>query len=154
MTFTELVATLSKEIGGKIETEGDICAVRTGVDGQQPVTILLQGFDERRALLTTADLGQPPPERLERLYREILEANDLFRDTGGATLSVNPATGNVRLQRFDPYDVIAEAGASKALMLFANVAAAWAKLVSDYRDAPREEENQSSQDGNLLGFRV
>jgi len=154
MIFTEFVAALSKEVGIKIETDGDICAVRTGADERSSVTVLIQGFDERGALLMTADLGQPPPTHPERLYREILEANDLFRDTGGATLSVNPATGNVRLQRFDSYDAIAEAGALKALILFASVAAAWAKLVSDYRDAPREEENQSSQDGNLLGFRV
>ena len=154
MAFAEIISELSKELNAEIEIEENTCAVRAGVDGQQPVTILLQGFDERRALLTTADLGQPPPERLERLYREILEANDLFRDTGGATLSVNPATGNVRLQRFDPYDAIAQAGASKALMLFANVAAAWAKLVSDYRDAPHEDETNSAKDGNLLGVRV
>ena len=154
MTFADIIAALSKELGTEIETEKDACAVRTGADGQQPVTILLQAFDERRALLMTADLGQPPPERLERLYREILEANDLFKDTCGATLSVNPANGNVRLQRFDPYDVIAEEGVSKALTLFANVATAWAKLVGDYRDTPREEEKDSSGDGNLLGVRV
>ncbi len=154
MTFADIIAVLAKELGTEIETEGDTCAVRAGADGKSSVTILLQGFDERGALLMTADLGQPPPERLERLYRTILEANDLFTDTGGATLSVNPATGNVRLQRFDPYDVMATAGASKALILFANVASAWTKLVSDYRAAPRAEEDNSAKDGNLLGVRV
>ena len=154
MTFADIISALSKELGTEIDIEGSTCAVRTGADGRQPVTILLQGFDERGALLATADLGQPPPERLERLYRSILEANDLFRDTGGATLSVNPETGSVRLQRFDPYDVIAAAGASKVLVLFANVAAAWSALVCDYRDAPREGTGNSSDEGNLLGVRV
>ena len=154
MTFTEFVAVLSKEIGGEIEIEGDACAVRTGTDESSSVTVFLQGFDERSALLMTADIGQPPPEHLERLYRAILEANDLFRDTGGATLSVNPATGNVRLQRFDKFDVLAEVGPSKALMQFAGVAVEWSKLVRDYRDTPREEEKDSFQDGNLLGLRV
>ena len=154
MAFTELVAALTKEIGGEIETEGDTCAVRTGTDESTSVTILIQGFDERGALLMTADLGQPPPERLERLYRTILEANDLFRDTCGATLSLNPTTGNVRLQRFDPYDVLMEVGPSKALRLFASVATEWSKLVRDYRDAPPEEEEKTSLHGNLSGFRV
>ena len=154
MTFNELVAALSKEIGGEIETEGDTCAVRTGADESSSVTILIQGFDERGALLMTADLGQPPPERLERLYRTILEANDLFRDTCGATLSLNPATGNVRLQRFDLYDVLMEVGPSKALTLFATVATEWSNLVRDYRDAPSEAEENSSVDGNLFGVRV
>jgi len=154
MTFAELVAALSKEISGEIETEGDTCAVRAGADEGSSITVLMQGFDERGALLMTADLGQPPPERLELLYRTILEANDLFRNTCGATLSVNPATGNVRLQRFDLYDVLMEAGPLRALTLFASVAVEWAKLVCDYRDAPHEEEENSSQDGNLLGVRV
>ncbi len=154
MTFIELIATLSKELGGEIETEGDTCAVRTGEDARDAVTILLQGFDERRALLMTANLGQPPPEQLERLYRTILEANDLFRDTCGATLSVNPATGNVRLQRFDPYDVLSEVGLSRALRLFADVATAWARIVRDYREEPPQKEADSSPDGNLLGVRV
>ena len=93
-------------------------------------------------------------ERLELLYRTILEANDLFRDTCGATLSVNPATGNVRLQRFDLYDVLLEVGVSKALTLFASVATQWAALVRDYRDAPHGEEDNYPDDGNLLGVRV
>lgn len=154
MTFTELVAALSKEVGGEIEIESNTCAVRTGADEGSSITVLIQGFDERGALLMTADLGQPPPEHLERLYRTILEANDLFRDTCGATLSVNPATGNVRLQRFDLYDVLMEVGVMKALTLFASVATEWSKLVRDYRDAPVEEEENSSSDGNLLGVRV
>ena len=154
MTFTELVAALSKEVGSEIETDSDTCAVRTGTDESLSVTILIQGFDERGALLMTADLGQPPPERLELLYRTILEANDLFRDTCGATLSVNPATGNVRLQRFDLYDVLLEVGVSKALTLFASVATQWAALVRDYRDAPHGEEDNYPDDGNLLGVRV
>ena len=154
MTFIELIATLSKELGGEIEIENDTCAVRTGEDARDAVTILLQGFDERRALLMTANLGQPPPEQLERLYRTILEANDLFRDTCGATLSVNPATGNVRLQRFDQYDVLSEVGISRALRLFADVATAWARIVRDYREEPPQKEADPAPDGNLLGVRV
>ena len=154
MTFIELIATLSKELGGEIEIENDTCAVRTGEDARDAVTILLQGFDERRALLMTANLGQPPPEQLERLYRTILEANDLFRDTCGATLSVNPATGNVRLQRFDPYEVLSEVGLSRALRLFADVATAWARIVRDYREEPPQKEADPAPDGNLLGVRV
>ena len=154
MTFAELVAALSKDVGEEIEIENDTCAVRTGEVARDAVTILLQGFDERRALLMTANLGQPPPERLERLYRTILEANDLFRDTCGATLSVNPAAGNVRLQRFDPYEVLSEVGLSRALRLFADVATAWARIVRDYREEPPQKEADPSPDGNLLGVRV
>ena len=63
MTFTDFVAALSKEIGTDIETEGDSCAVSAGASDGSSVTVLLQGFDERGAVLATADLGAPPPGR-------------------------------------------------------------------------------------------
>ena len=98
------------------------------------MTIWMQGYDERGAVLMGADLGVPPPERLERLYRAMLEGNDLFRDTGGATLSIDPGTGHFRLQRFDTLDALEEVGPAKALAAFADVAAAWAKIIRDFRD--------------------
>lgn len=155
MTFSDFVAALSKEIGTDIETEGDSCAVSAGASDGSSVTVLLQGFDERGAVLATADLGQPPPERLERLFRALLEANDLFRETGGATLSLDPATGRVRLQRFDALDAIAEAGPAKALVAFLDVAAAWAAVVRDFRAAPPEENGAAAPPpGDPSGFRV
>jgi hypothetical protein len=139
MTFSDFIAALSKELGVSIETEGDSCAVRAGASDDSSVTVLLQGYDERGAVLATADLGAPPPERLEKLFRALLEANDLFRDTGGATLSLDPDTGKVRLQRFDALDALSEAGPAKALLAFLDIAAAWAKIIGDYRDAPEDK---------------
>ena len=142
MIFADLIAALSKELGMEIEIENDACAVRTGAAGGASVTILLQGFDDRGAVLATADLGEPPPERLERLLRSLLEANDLFRDTGGATLSLDPATGRVRLQRFDAFDALAEVGPAKALVAFADFAATWAGIIRDFRDVPEDTKRE------------
>ena len=153
MTFRETIAALSHKLGVEIAVEGDACALRAKAKDGTSVTIWMQGYDERGAVLMGADLGAPPPERLERLYRAMLEGNDLFRDTGGATLSVNPDTGRVRLQRFDTLDAIEEIGPAKALAAFADVAAIWAKFISDFRDAPGEGEN-SENGSNLFGFRV
>ena len=140
MTFTDIVSALSEELGVKMEIEGDACALRAGGADGSSVTVLLQGYDERGAILATADLGEPPPERLESLFRALLEANDLYRDTGGATLSLAPETGHVRLQRFDAYEALAEAGPGKALLAFATVAGAWADVVRDFRAAPEESD--------------
>ena len=153
MTFKETIAALSQKLGVEIVVEGDACALRAKAKDGTSVTIWMQGYDERGAVLIGADLGAPPPERLERLYRAMLEGNDLFRDTGGATLSVNPYTGRIRLQRFDTLDAIEEVGPAKALVAFADVAAIWAKVISDFRDAPQVDEN-SGNVSNLSGFRV
>ena len=61
MTFKEYVALLAKELGGEIETEGDACAFSLGSAEGDRVEILMQGSDARGALLTCADLGEPPP---------------------------------------------------------------------------------------------
>ncbi len=142
MSFAEFVAALSKELGTAIETDGESCAVRAGASDGSSVTVLMQGFDEQGTVLATADLGAPPPERLERLLRTLLEANDLFRDTCGATLSLDPATGHVRLQRYDAIDAVAEVGPVKALLAFIEVAAAWADIVRDFRAAPKETDDE------------
>ena len=153
-TFNEFIAALGNGLGVTIETEGDVAAISTGPEDGPAVTILLHGFDERNSVLMTADLGLPPPERLERLYRALLEANDLFRDTAGATLSVDPGTGRVRLQRHDTYDALVESGPDKAFLAFADVADAWAQIVRDYRDAPEEKAEKPQDLGNLSGFRA
>ncbi len=144
MTFSDFIAALSEELSMEIEIANDACAVRVGGSDGASVTVLLQGFVERGAVLATADLGVPPPERLEPLFRSLLEANDLFRDTGGATLSLDPATGRVRLQRFDALDAVVEVGPSKALLAFVEVAAAWADIIRDFRAAPPAETSGES----------
>lgn len=137
-SFPDFVAALSKELDTAIETEGDACAVRAGAADGASVAVLLRGCDDRGSVLATADLGAPPPERLEPLYRALLEANDLFRDAGGAALSLGPDTGHVRLRRFGAYDALFEAGPAKALLAFAEIAASWAEVIRDFRDKPQE----------------
>ena len=147
MTFTDIIAALSKELGTKIETDGDVCAIQAGATDGDSVTVLLHGLDECGAVLFVADLGEPPPEGRDRLMRVLLEANDLFRNTAGATLSLDPDCGRVRLQRTFPADALAQGGVGIAFAAFADTAAAWQKLVSDFRAAPPEPPVRQASDG-------
>ena len=138
MTFADIIAALSKELGAKIETEGDMCAVQAGATDGDSVTVILHGLDECEAVLFAADLGEPPPEGRDRLMRVLLEANDLFRNTAGATLSLDPDSGRIRLQRAFQTDALAQGGVGVALAAFADTAVAWQSLVADFRAAPSE----------------
>lgn len=138
MAFKEFVDALAKELDLQIETEDDACAVSLGAEEGERVDILMHGFDDSGIVLTCADLCEPPPEGKERLFQTLLEANDLYGDTAGATLSMNRETGRVRLQRFDDIDTLAKIGPAKALVAFADTAAAWKKLIADYRAMPKE----------------
>ena len=147
MTFADIIAALSKELGTKIETDGDVCAIQAGATDGDSVTVLLHGLDECGAVLFVAVLGEPPPEGRDRLMRVLLEANDLFRNTAGATLSLDPDCGRVRLQRTFPADALAQGGVGIAFAAFADTAAAWQKLVSDFRAAPPEPPVRQASDG-------
>lgn len=147
MTFADIIAALSKELGTQIETDGDVCAIQAGATDGDSVTVLLHGLDECGAVLFVADLGEPPPEGRDRLMRVLLEANDLFRNTAGATLSLDPDCGRVRLQRTFPADALAQGGVGIAFAAFADTAAAWQKLVSDFRAAPPEPPVRQASDG-------
>lgn len=149
MTFADIVAALSKEMGTEIETEGDVCAIQAGAADGTSVTVVLHGLDECGAVLFAADLGEPPPDGRDRLLRALLEANDLFRNTAGATLSLDPDRGRVRLQRSFPADTLAQGGVGIAFAAFADTAAAWQKLVADFRAAPPEAPAGRAPDGDL-----
>ena len=136
MIFADIVAALSKETGIEIETEGDACAIEAVATDGTSVTVLLQGLDRCGAVLLAADIGEPPPEDRESLMRALLEANDLFRNTAGATLSLDPDRGCIRLQRTLPTDTLAQGGVGIAFAAFADTAAAWQQLVADFRAAP------------------
>ena len=149
MTFADIVAALSKELGSEIETEGDVCAIRAGATDGSSVTVILHGIDACGAVLFAADLGDPPPDGRDRLLRVLLEANDLFRDTAGATLSLDPDRGRIRLQRTIPTDALAQGGVSVAFAAFADTASAWQQLVADFRAAPPEKSAAEAPDGAL-----
>lgn len=139
MSFKDFIGTLAKELGADIEIDNDVCAISLGAAEGDRIDILLQGFDRRGVLLATADLGEAPPEGREALYKTLLEANDLFAGTLGATLSLNPANGRIRLQRFDDMDALRAAGVRAAFTVFADTAAVWKRFVADFRgdgDAP------------------
>ena len=58
-------------------------------------------------MLTSADLGEVPPEGREKLYQTMLEANNMFSGTVGSTLALDAASGSARLQRYVPGDDLA-----------------------------------------------
>ena len=67
-------------------------------DGGTKVQVLVQDVSERNLVLMSADLGEPPPDGGETLFRIMLEANNLFGGTAGATLALD-AAASVSVER-------------------------------------------------------
>ena len=110
---------------------------------------------ETRQLLTWADVGEPPPDGRERLYSVLLEATNLGKATGGATFSLDPETGRVRLFRLDPLPFLDQETFVATLEKFVNVLERWRKVVADFSDSASDvvaKEESASAESRQMGM--
>ena len=138
MSFEDIVSVL--ELAFKLElkvVEGTTVFEVASKDGGTRVKVLLQDAGEQRKVLLSADLGAPPPDGGEKLLRTMLEANNLFSGTAGATLALDATSGRVRLQKYESPDELANDVEAKVVS-FIETALFWSRSIADFK--PSEEE--------------
>ena len=102
MVFEDIVAVLERAFKLELSVVQDATVFEVASeDGSTKVQVLLQSVSERKLVLLSADLGEPPPEGCEKLFRTMLEANNLFSGTAGATLALDQTSGRFRLQKYE-----------------------------------------------------
>ncbi len=141
MAFDEMISLLSKAIGIELQIEDGICGFKAGDvdDDAGSVNIMISNVEERGEILLYADLGNVPPEGREDFYRTLLEANNLFRGTAGATLSLENGTSLIRLQ-FREHSSIFANKAEELVGTFVDTALTWKKIVVDYRASRKDSK--------------
>ena len=132
MTFGDLIERLSEKLGVEIEDAGGAFALE--IDGE---TVILQQANDD-LVLVRADLGEIPPERRDAFASAALEANFLYRGTGGSTLAINPNDGHLHLQKYNWLERINLDNALDMLTRFAETVMAWRRLIAE---APAANEN-------------
>ena len=137
-----MIEGLSKKLGVEIEDAGGAFALE--IDGE---TVVLQQADND-LVLVRADLGEIPPDRRETFAAAALEANFLYRGTGGATLAVNPNDGHLHLQKYNWLERIDIDTAVEMLSRFAETSVAWKRLVAELPAA----EASAPSGGTFNGF--
>ena len=144
MNFRELVRDLTKRLGlaEAIEVDADD-RFTFEVDG---AGVVVQGMDESSSLALVADLGRPPPERLEALYLELLKANHPSRGTPGVTFSVNPETQAVALHRILSLNDQTAESFEREIGRFISVLLDWRTKVREFR-ADESPASSVSDDG-------
>ena len=125
MTFGQLIEDLGEKLDMKIEDAGGACALE--IDGR---TVVLQLADVD-LVLVRADLGNLPPDRRNALAMVALEANFLYRGTGGATLAVNPDNGHFHIQKYNWLERLDVDKTIDMLTRFADTVATWERLASE-----------------------
>lgn len=148
MSFEDIVAVLERYLNLTLNVVQDTTVFDVAnEDGGAKVQVLVQDVSERKLVLMLADLGEPPPEGGERLLRTMLESNNLFSGTAGATLALDAASGRFRLQKYESPDEIANDVEGK-LLSFIDTALAWGRAIADFR--PSEEAGVSSDDFGMM----
>lgn len=155
MAFDETISLLSKAIGIDIQIEDGVCGFKAGdpEDDVASVSIMISNVEERSEILLYADLGNVPPEGREDFYRTLLEANNLFQGTAGATLGLENGTGLIRLQLRENSSIFAN-NAEEHVGAFVETALTWKKIVVDYRASrkvPKPTEKAVLDNSSFMG---
>lgn len=147
MNFRELVRDLSERLGLEeaIEVDADD-RFSFEVDG---VGVMVQGMDESSSLALVADLGRPPPERLEALYLELLKSNHPLQGTTGVTFSVNPETLAIAQHRILSLNDQTAESFEREIERFVSVLLDWRTKVSEFR-ADEHSPTAVPDDGQFM----
>ena len=129
MDASEIIAAFGEKLGIELKLDEDgVCMFEA--DG---MIVTIHNLREIDVIAITGDLGEPPPWNLENLYRSMLEANYLFKDTSGATISFNPESGRFALCRALPCKMLDSESFFAAAERFVSTLEVWTRLVRDYR---------------------
>ena len=132
MDFREFIQQFAERFGIQMPEIVDEAAA-FDADGMPFFMMRVVSEGEGDYLVVAADLGEPPPERLEGLYKTLLAANYLFSGTGGATLSLDG--DRIMVCRSLPIAIMDGDSFYAEVEKFVNTAETWRKIVVDYRDA-------------------
>lgn len=152
MEAAELIRSLCERIGieYKPDANGGSCSFEA--DGLLVIINNLRSLDQ---IAIVGDLGDPPPEKLETLYKMMLETNYMLISTGGATIGLDSENG-----RFAIYQTLS----CKALDAdefysitdrFVSTLEAWTKIIRDFRailPAVKQAEEESPSGLSHSGF--
>lgn len=147
--FSNLIEALGAHLGYEIEVEDNTCAI-----GSDDLTILLMGLVENGedTLVMTTDLGVPPPQRLEKLYEEMMNAMFAHQATGGGSFARNPE-GRLWLQRVQPLAGLSPEALVAQVTRLGEAAVDWKRIIEDFRESdsssvPEDETDAAPGLGN------
>ncbi|MBQ7179582.1 MAG: type III secretion system chaperone [Victivallales bacterium] len=140
-----LVKELGSRIGIELAFDADgICAFKA-----DDMVIVLHNLNDYEIALV-GDIGEPPLDGLESLYRTMLEANHLFGGTGGATISFDAERDSFALVKiFDTRPLDADTFI-EAVSKFTSVLEVWTKLTANWRGTLDETQPGSSRPNDVI----
>ena len=135
METSELIKSLGVKLGIQLKPNDD------GFYSFEADDLAITIFDllELDSIALNGDLGLPPPEAPEALYKAMLEANHLFRDTNGATISLNPDNGHIEICKALHCKLMDADLFFTEVERFVNLMEVWSNLVKNYRGSSSDD---------------
>ena len=139
MESSEIIKQFSEKIGITIEPSDD-GVYMFEVD---ETIVTFHVIPEMDMIILTGDIGEPPPEKLENLYKAMLEAQYLFKATFGATISLNEENNRFTLCKALPCKLLDGDSFFNETEQFINTLEVWVNLVKNYRGIASKVEDNS-----------
>ena len=133
MEFNELIRKFAERFGIDVPEIVDDAAA-FDADGMPFLVMRVADEGESEYLVIAADLGEPPPERMEKLYEALLDAGHAFAGAGGGVFARNPADGHIWLQLREAYASIDVESAIAKVKALGEAAVNWRDIIREYRE--------------------
>jgi len=133
MEFSELIRQFAERFDVEIPEIADD-AVAFDVDGMPFFVMRVANEGESEYLVVAADLGEPPPERLEKLYQVLLDAGHNFAVAGGGVFARNPHDGHIWLESREALSSLDVEAALAKVKSLGEAAVNWRDVIREYRE--------------------
>ena len=133
MEFSEVIQGFAERFGIEAPEIVDESAA-FDADGMPFFIMRAANEGESEYLVVAADLGEPPPERMEKLYEALLDAGHAFAGAGGGVFARNPADGHIWLQLREAYASIDVESAIAKVKALGEAAVNWRDIIREYRE--------------------
>lgn len=143
MQFSEFIHQFAERFGIEAPEIVDDAAA-FDADGMPFFLMLAAKEGDIEYLVVAADLGEPPPQRLEKLYQKLLDASHNFSVAGGGVLARNPGDGHIWLQSREPFALLDIETAISKVKKLGDAAISWRYIIRDFREGASIPESATA----------
>jgi len=127
--YEELLTAFASHIGIHAETFVEMQEI---VIDDLAIGLAYEQADDRACMTYFANLGRPAAKRAETVHQTLLEANHMWVGTGGATLGLQQATGNIIMAGQTSMEDLSPESLARLLNTFADIASRWKGFIDGH----------------------
>ena len=133
MEFSKFIQQFAEKFGIEAPEIVDEAAA-FDVDGMPFFLMRVAQEGESEYLVVAADLGEPPPQGLEKLYQALLDASHRFAGASGGVFARNQSDGHIWLQSREAFSTVDIDTAIVRVKALGDAALNWRDIITDYRE--------------------